>query len=286
MQKKGRQMKKFVLPSIFFILSLSLCSISTAGGCKLTYKLKPGQKWMGYMSSQSESRFMEKDNVTRSKTRIEYTVLKGPKKNWVTLNARIVSMGKKAGKIDLSRVVYSADVHQSGEIRNVNYTGDAMPDLGEQAAQMPPETLAMIKQSFKMVPDAWKNMVFWFPEVPEEKLQEGDEFEFERKMVMGAGTPFQMQTLNKQVFILEEVSKGFAYFSVEDRSITKGNMAMGMDTKTKMAGRGEAVFDLEQGMWLELTEKARTRMNMGGYPGGSGKDHNMRTVFKFEMERL
>ena len=52
---------------------------------------------------------------------------------------------------------------------------------------MPPEMKAMMEQSYQFMADAWKEMVFWFPEFPEEKLDIGDEFDMTRKMAGGGG---------------------------------------------------------------------------------------------------
>ena len=280
-------MKKILIFAILLIISLSFTTRLIAGGCKLKYLLKPGQKWLGTLSNHSETNPMEKKKISRSKTKIEYLVLKSHKKAWVKLQARILSTGKKSSRIDLSKILYSADVHESGEIRNITYSGDFMPDLGERAAKIPKETLEMMKQSFKMIPEFWKNTAYWFPEVPEDKIEIGDEFECKRKMGIGtAGKPMQIQSVVKQVFTLEDVSKGLAYFSVQDRSVTKGT-AMGIaNSKTRMAGKGEAIFDLEQGMWLELTEKSKTKIALGNAAGPKGKNHDMRIIFKYEMELL
>jgi hypothetical protein len=82
-----------------------------------------------------------------------------------------------------------------------------MPDLGDQVDQMTPQMKEMMAQSYKMIPEAYKNSVFWFPEVPEHRLEIGDEFEVKRKTGIGGnGGAMQMETVSKQVFTLEDVS--------------------------------------------------------------------------------
>ena len=71
----------------------------------------------------------------------------------------------------------------------------------------------------------------------------------------------------RQEFTLDEVSEGLAYMSVRERAMTRASGPMGAKTETKTAGKGEAIFDQRQGMWLELTTKSRTRMQMGAMPG-------------------
>ena len=190
-----------------------------------------------------------------------------------------------AGQMDLSKLRFTADVHSSGEIRNIQYSGNVMPDLGDNSAQMTPQMKEMITQSYKMIPEAYKNSVFWFPEVPEDKLKIGDEFDVQRKMGMGgSGSAMQMESVSKQVFTLEYVSQGLAYFSVKQRSVTKAGGSMGGSSKTKIAGKGEAVFDLKQGMWLELTEKSRAKVKIAGLAGMGENEQDMNIVSKYEME--
>ena len=255
------------------------------GGCTLIYKLAPGQKWICNFASKNESHVMDQKNVNQSKIVYEYTVAKGPQKGWVTMTARIIFKGT-GGHMDLSKLRFTADIHSSGEIRNVNYSGNVMPDMGDNMDQVSPEMKKMMQDSYKMIPEAYKNGVFWFPEVPEEKLEIGDEFDVQRKMGMGgSGSGIKMETVSKQVFTLEDVSKGLAYFSVKERSVTKSGGSMGGSSETKIAGKGNAIFDLTQGMWLELTEKFRAKVNLGGAPGISTKDYDMNIILKYEMER-
>ena len=127
---------------------------------------------------------------------------------------------------------------------------------------------AMYEQSSKMIAEAWKNAVFWFPELPEDGLEPGDEFEVTKKMGMGnEGMGMKMESVSKQVFTLDEVADGLAYFSVRERTITKSNATMGSKSDTKTAGKGEAVFDLKNGMWTDMTIKSHSNLNLGNIPG-------------------
>jgi hypothetical protein len=279
-------MKKLALTILIVVTLVATYSSVMAGGCKLKYKLAPGQKWVCNFASKNETTFMGKKNVNQSKMVYEYSVSKGPKKGWVTMTARIKSKGSGGqGQMDLSKLRFTADVHSSGEIRNIQYSGSVMPDMGEGADQMSPQMREMMENSYKMIPEAYKNAVFWFPEVPEDNLEIGDEFDVQRKMGMGgSGAGMQMETVIKQVYTLEDVSKGLAYFSVKERSITKTDGMAGGKSETKIAGKGDAIFDLELGMWLELTEKSRAKVKLAGIPGMGDKDQDMNLIHKYEME--
>lgn len=281
-------MKNIAIAGLIFLSSLAIATSSMAESCRLKYKFTPGQKWICIFSSKNESSFMGKKNTSQSKHIYEYSVSKGSKKGWVNLKARIKPQkgASAAGQMDLSKLRFTAEVHSSGEIRNIQYSGNVMPDLGDNSDQMTPQMKEMIAQSYKMIPEAYKNLVFWFPEVPEEKLEIGDEFEVKRKVGMGgSGSAMQMETVSKQVFTLEDVSQELAYFSVKQRSVTKTGGSMGASSKTKIAGKGEAIFDLKQGMWLELTEKSRAKVQISGLAGMSDTNQDMNIILKYEMEQ-
>ena len=280
-------MKQLLILLMSGLLLGASAAPATAGVVKLRYKMRPGQVWIVTLSSQNEMTYMGQKNINRSKNVIEYRVSNGPKKGWVSLTARIKSPGgpsaQAGGPMDLSKLTFTADMHYSGEIRNVQHRGNAMPP---PSPDLPPQMKAMYEQSSNMVAEAWQNAVFWFPEIPEDHLEAGDEFDVTRNFGMGGSAMgMQSQTVSKQVFTLDEVSEGLAYFTVRDRSITKTKGIAGGRSATKTAGKGETVFDIKEGMWLDLTVKSRSRMNMSGMPGMQDMQQEMLQISKFEVEK-
>ena len=268
-----------------------LMTHALAGPIGLKYKLAPGQRWVARMLSQSETTFMGKKNVTKTKTIIEYEVTKGPKRGWVSLGARITSQKNEAGestadRIGLTRIVFRADMHSSGEIRNIHHEGSMQIPGGTNTDDLPPEMAAMMQQSANVMAEAWKNAVFWFPEFPEDGLEPGDEFEVTKKTGAGSeGAALHPRTLTKQVFTLEDVSDGLAYFSVKERSLTKTKGVMGGKSDTKSLGKSKAVFDLQEGMWIEFATKYRSEVKFGGAsPMGQGASEVLTTT-KYEIEK-
>lgn len=275
MNKNSRILKGF--------LTLMMVSIPLfAGGVKLQYNLKPGQEWETTLSSQSESDFMGQKSIQRNKKTFLYEVSKGSKKGWISITAHIKKSAKDAESgLDMSRMSFKADMHNSGEFRHISYSGNPMTQ--PQSQDMPPQMQAMMEKQGEMMGEAHKHAIFWFPELPEDSLQVGDEFDVQREIGMGSGA-MQAKSVIKQVFTLEEVSKGLAYFSVRQRSITKTKSDMGGKSETKISGKGEAIFDLKIGMWLELTEKSKAKVEIGGIPGMGDLSSNMKLVHKYEME--
>jgi hypothetical protein len=261
---------------------------SLAGPIGLKYNLVPGQKWVAKMLSQSETTFLGNKNVTKTKTIIEYEVTKGPKRGWVSLGARITSQKNEGGesiadRIGLTRIVFRADMHSSGEIRNIRYEGGGPIARGSNREDLPPEVAAMMQQSANVIAEAWKNAVFWFPEFPEDNLEPGDEFDITRKIGVGGG--LQTRTLSKQVFTLEDVSDGLAYFSVKERSITRTKGVLGGKSDTKSLGKSKATFDLREGMWVDFVTKYRSKVQFGGGSLMGQGTSEVLNVIKYEMEK-
>ncbi|RPI78121.1 MAG: hypothetical protein EHM45_06625 [Desulfobacteraceae bacterium] len=283
--------KKIVIAGMATIL---ICAVVSAAPYTFFYKFKPGKKYVTTMSSQTETNFMEKKEINRSRTVIEYSIKPGVKKDWILLNARIRSQKDESGQdtgqtMGIYQVTYSADMHVSGEIRNIKYTGAKLsPEMEEQIKSLPPETAALVRQSANFMAEQWKESVFWFPEFTENRLKIGDEFEFTRKSMSGSpGTGMQNQFQSKQVFTLESVRNGLADFSIEERSLLKSGGVMGGQADVKSLGKSKAVFDLRTGIWIELVSKYRSQVQFSGMPGSTaGSESGAQDVFsiiKYEM---
>jgi len=138
-----------------------MASNASAGPTLFQYKLAPNQVWIGSISSQTETTFMGKKDINRTKSIIEYRVSRGPKSGWVSLTAKIKSQKSHSGQtglqMDLSKITFFADMHSSGDIRNIRHEGNPLPPPDPS---MPAEMKAMVAQSSKMIADAWKNAVF------------------------------------------------------------------------------------------------------------------------------
>ena len=253
------------------LVALSSSVALAADSYRLSYKMKPGQLWQSKADSQFKSSGMGVESTNSSSFSVRYRVMKGERKGWVKIEGRIVSHSAQSqGGVDYSKLVYTADMHTSGELRNIRHSGSAMPPIPEeQLAAMPPQYAEMMKQSGDMVAKAMQMGVFWFPELPEEKLTIGDTFEEVQKSDLGSSPMMQSQTVVKTEYTLEDVSQGLAYFSVRQRALSKTS-GMGGSVDSKTAGKADAIFDLEQGMWVEMTMKSKSSSSYAGMGGMSG----------------
>lgn len=253
------------------LVALSSSVALAADSCRLSYKMKPGQVWQSKVDSQFKSSAMGVESTNASSFSVRYRVMKGERKGWVKIEGRIVSHSAQSqGGVDYTKLTYMADMHTSGELRNIKHTGSAMPPIPEeQLAAMPAQYAEMMKQSGEMVAKAMQMGVFWFPELPEEKLTIGDTFEEVQKSDLGSSPMMQSQTVVKTEYTLEDVSQGLAYFSVRQRALSKIS-GMGSSVDSKTAGKADAIFDLEQGMWVEMTMKSKSSSSYAGMGGMSG----------------
>lgn len=274
-------MKRLIV-FILGVLWLAPVPLFAADSCRLAYGWKPGQTWKGEVMNIYDSSAQGREANQKNRSQITYRISKGDRAGWVHVKARIRNRQMQGG-MDISRVLYEAEVHSSGQLRNVHYTGSLMPEeQARQMQQMPEQMQAMMRKSYDMTAEMMKQAVFWFPELPEDELQIGDEFEVIRKS--GASMPgmMQMQSVTKQVYVLEDIDNGLAYFSVRDRSVVRYK-GMGSGT-TRIGGKSDAVFDLKQGMWVEINSRSKVSGNysMGG--GGSDGSSAGVTLTRYVME--
>jgi len=255
------------------VAALCTAPAVAADSCRLAYKLQPGQVWQADVASQFESTAaMGGESTQRSSYKVRYRIMKGEKRGWVKVEGRIIAHSAQSeGGIDYTKLTYSADMHRSGELRNISHTGSAVPPLPEeQLANMPPQYVDIMRRQGDMVARAMEKGVFWLPELPEEKVAVGDSFEVVEKLDFGSSPMMQSQAVVRTEYTLEEISQGLAYFSVRQRMQSKSS-GMGSSVESKTAGKADAIFDLEQGMWVEMTMKSRSTTSYGGAGGLAGE---------------
>lgn len=268
---------------VFMLVALmpAPASVMAADSCRLLYGWKPGQTWKAEIMNIYDSSAAQGESQ-KNRSLITYRISKGDRAGWVHVKARIRNRQMQGG-MDISRILYEAEVHSSGQLRNVHYTGSLMPEeQARQMQQMPEQMQQMMRRSYDMTADMMKQTVFWFPELPEDALQIGDEFEVVRKS--GASMPgmMQMQSVSKLIYVLEDIDNGLAYFSVRDKSVVRYK-GTGSGT-TRISAKSDAVFDLKQGMWVEVNTRGKVS---GDYAmGGAGSDGSSTGVSltKYVME--
>jgi hypothetical protein len=253
-------MKRYLLMGVSLVMTLWAPMPALSGAVTLHYGFVPGQQWECTRMTHMEFMVMGKKEINRKKDTLLYVVTKGAKKGWVHLTARYINPPPKSeenqyalGQYDLT---FSADVHSSGDTRNIRVEGMEKPMAD---TTLEPQAKTAMVQTNRMLAQSLQPAVFWFPELTEEALQAGDEFE--EKRTQGIKDPNMAYTSKtRKVFVLEEVSHGLAYFSTKERHAGKTSTAMGA-AEYGMSGKGESIFDLKAGMWMEFV----TRYKISSY---------------------
>ncbi len=236
-----------------------------AAGHAFHYRFSPGETFTARQVSEVRTELMDQKSVSRTEQTIQYQVAAGPRAGWVTITARVISMATRSGDEPTRKqnvyqgMVFKANVHRTGELRDYSFSG------GD------PQLAAFVGPLMKAA-------VFMFPELPE-RLAPGDDFDVTTKLETGGGEAMpgmaSFSGATRMTYTLDEVRKGLAYFTVQQRATVK---AAGMEVKD--AGKGSAVFDLKDGMWLELETRSVSRTE-----GGMGAGATVAQVSKSTFER-
>ena len=259
--------RKYFVSLAILLLGVLVVNISWAdAGHKLAYKFKPKQKWIKTDLYETHSEAMGFKTVSRHTSVIKYQVKPAKKTGWIVLEGSVVSNTTQMDDQPaqdlgvLQGIKYSANVHSTGDTRQMEITG------GSDTARLSAE--------------AHKISVFWFPELPEDALQPGDEFDWVQNMATKDPSGMSITVATKWTFLLEDVDKGLAYFSIQSRSKTQTQSAMGAASMPSVS-KGEGIFDLNEGMWLEWRLKGQ--MDMSAIPGMG--EMNAFMVNKMTMEQ-
>jgi len=236
---------------LILVLLLAPASPARAGGYRFAYRFEEGDVWKMTERSETSTEVMGTKSLQRVKRRTLYKVVRDLGKGWYRIAAEVTEQtnwdesGASSGNNPLAGMRFTAEIHTSGALRRYRFTG------GDP-------------QTARFIGPAMKAGIFFFPEFPDEPLEPGDDFDYDIKiempgmMGMGATTSVMRMT-----YTLEDVSDGVAVFSVRQRMKIKGS---GMKFRT--GGKSEALFDLEEGMWVEHETRTRSRGGAGFGAGG------------------
>ncbi|RPI79920.1 MAG: hypothetical protein EHM45_01000 [Desulfobacteraceae bacterium] len=276
---------------IFGIAFLWLTGSVWAAPYVFSYILKPGNQWTATVTSQTEIRSQDQKELIRSKTLIEYRVLQGIDPAWFMVAARVRSRTDYTGRspqtdVNLYQTLFQADMHVSGDLRNVAYqmgTSSLHPPAFSRTA---PGLSTQETGPFYDFMEQWQEMVFWFPVFPNTELKPGHSFEITQKRFMtDSDNQWQTRGLVKQILTLESVQNGLAVFSVQDRSAGITDAGFGSNTGTRSLTKAQAVFDLRQGMWVEWTSKYRGQERINPGKSGSAVVREIMNITKYEIRK-
>lgn len=259
--------------------ALALCAAAPAGadrggeaGVHLAYGLQPGQVWRSTQTIVRETRAGDDVRSDRGEAVFEYRVGPAPQADRLTLDARFVSLRTAEGAkpFDPGAVSLRAVITRRGRlVASTPEVGDLPPPALPGEA---PDPVAY-RQMLRSLAEAWAGAVFWLPELPERALAPGDSFVQDADRDLGGREPgIAASQALERTWTLRDVEARRARFDVASSSHMETSTARS-SIESERETTGEAVFDLDLGMWVRRVTRSRDRATFegaDGLPGGTG----------------
>jgi hypothetical protein len=250
----------------------------------LRYGLAAGQRWSAVQTIVRETKLADATRSDQGSAHFSYLVGETEVPGRLRLDARMLSqtVGGEESPVDFSVIQYQAATDARGVMRGLHF------QLGEAE---PPEVSGMesdpvaFRQMLRQIAEAWTHAVYWLPELPERALEVDDAFTIgDRDDVGGTDPGVRMQMTSKTTYTLREVSGRTARFDIAIRSTVDASTAQSA-IESRRRGTGEALFDLDLGMWVRHQTRSEHHAVFSGTPGGPG-DASARTITTIEMKRV
>ncbi|MGH0028434.1 MAG: hypothetical protein ACQGVC_01480 [Myxococcota bacterium] len=258
-----------------------LPAFAAAEGYTLRYGLEPGQTWHAVQTVFRETSVGTVSETHTGTARFRYDVGAGAEDGDVRLDARMVSQETSAGAspFDFSVIQFMAQTDRRGATRGMHYRlGDAEPPDLPGVEKDP----VAFRQMLRSLASAWIESVYWLPELPEGPIELGESFAIVDGGDVGGTDPgVTMKMETRTVYTLRKVTGRLAEFGIEVRSTVDAATAQAGITSNR-SGNGEAVFDLEAGMWTRQEVRAEHRAALRGAETGDDQA-TARTTTTFEM---
>ena len=261
-------------------LMVLLPSAASARSYELRYGLAVGQTWQAVQTTFRETTVAGLTRTDTAAARFRYEIVEAPVENEVRLEARMLSqtMGSEESPFDFSPIRFLAQTDPRGTMRGVHFQlGEAEPPYLEG---IEPDPVAF-RQMLRSLAAAWIEAVYWLPELPVQPLSVGESFVIQDRGDVGGTDPgVAMQIESKTTYTLQKVTGRLAEFTIRVTSTVDGATAQSGIVSNRSA-EGEALFDLELGMWTRQETRSEHRAALHGAPGA---DHaSGRTVTTIEM---
>lgn len=257
-----------------------LPAAAAAGSYELRYGLTSGQTWHAVQTVFRETTVAGQTRTERASARFRYDVKDAPVPGDLRLDARMLSqtMGDEQSPFDFSVIRFLAQSNERGTLRGMHFQLDDAdpPDL----PGLEPDPVAF-RQMLRSVAAAWIDAVYWLPELPERPIELGETFvQRDARDVGGTDPGVAMKMEATTTYTLRKVTGKLAEFAIEVRSTVGASTAQTGIVSNRQA-TGEAVFDLELGMWRRQETRSEHRASLEGLPGAD--QATGRTVTTIEM---
>lgn len=267
---------------------LPLCALALAAAAegeplRLRYGWSPGQVWRATHRIERETRVGDDVQRTRGVARFEYVVGAAEPDGSMHLDVRLLSQETEAGAspLDFSAIAFHASIDARGRLRGAHY------EIGDTLPASAPDPVAT-RQLLRQVASAWRDSVFWFPELPDRALAPGDAFSVDETRDLADAEPgVSMRVRTTRSYRLVSLDASTAHFRVEEVSAVDAATAES-GIASQQRAEGEAVFDLALGMWTgqHLDSSQRARYSGASGVGGGAGEATGSTRSELEMERV
>jgi len=265
-------------PIAALCLALLLPAAASARDYELRYGLHPGQTWHAVQTVFRETSVAGDTRTDRATARFRYETQVAPVEGEVRLDARMLSqtMDGQQSPFDFSVIRFLAQTDPRGTMRGLHFQiGEAEPPEMEGIERDP----VAFRQMLRGVAAAWIEAVFWLPELPEQPIAVGESFVVNDRGDVGGTDPgVAMQIESTTSYTLRRVTGSQAEFAIQVRSTVDAATARAGIVSNR-AAEGEAVFDLELGMWTRHETRSDHRARLDGVPGtDQATAHTVTTV--------
>jgi len=249
----------------------------------LRYGLASGQRWSAVQTIVRETRVRGDVRREVASAGFRYQVAATERPGRLRFDARMLSqtVDGEQSPFDFSVISYQAALDARGVLSGVHFQlGEAEPP---ELPGVDPDPVAF-RQMLRRIAEAWVDSVYWLPELPERALAPGDDFTLRDADDVGGTDPgVYMQIASTTTYTLRGVEGRTARFDVVVRSTVDASTAQsGIESRRR--GAGEALFDLDLGMWSRHEIRDEHLARFSGAEGGAG-DASARTITTIEMQR-
>lgn len=254
-----------------------------AGSVLLRYGLAPGQRWSAVQTIVRETRVRDDVRREEASAHFSYRVGATERPDRLRFDAHMLgqTVAGEESPFDFSVISYQAALDARGVLSGVHFQlGEAEPP---ELPGVDPDPVAF-RQMLRRIAEAWVDSVYWLPELPERALLPGDTFTIRDADDVGGTDPgVYMRIASTTTYTLRGVEDRTARFEVVVRSTVDASTAQsGIESRRR--GGGEALFDLDLGMWSRHEIRDEQLARFSGAEGGPG-DGSARSVTTIEMQR-
>lgn len=251
----------------------------------LRYGFAPGQRWDASQTIERTTEALGQSQSDVGIARIRYRIDKAPVDGHVSIIAHMLSqeIAGTTSPFDFSQVQFHAFTDPRGAMRGVHY--EIAPDAEPPDVPDIDKDPVAYREMLRRIATAWSDSVFWLPELPEEPIELGESFTLGDTGDVGGSDPgVAMEMTSRRTYTLDRVEDGKAHFSIRLQSTVDAATAQS-SVESEQRALGDAVFDLQRGMWLREQTRSEHRARFQGGPGGEGVA-SARTVTTIEMKPL